>query len=171
MATGFFITEIGIDRAARTLAKWAKFAPMVTAQAMHTSAEMILVPGIRAEIRKNRSIFRGQLSQKVDVRAIVVGGNPGVEVGSLGVPYGEAVEKGTKPHSADMSKLVQYAQKKMGATGDRAISLAAAIHATIEEEGTKPHPFIIPAWVALKDLYYRDTVRRLRTLFLGLASV
>jgi len=125
---------------------------------------------MRMKLTKNRSIFRGQLFQRMGTRFSE--GGVSIEVGALGVPYGYHVERGWKPgeETVDFGKILQYVKKKMfggrriGKSGRAsAESLAWAIYDTLEEKGAKPHPFVIPAWEERQDEWSLDVVRRLKT--------
>lgn len=164
--TSFKMDLLGADKAIATLKEWVVKAPLVVAQAMRTSALHLLVPAIRQRLRDNLSVFRGQLFQRVAVRTGIkkgwAGKEPYIEVGSFGVPYGLNVEKGSPPHEPDVSKIREYVRIKKGIPGDAGIPLVNAIVATIKAKGTKPHPFLMPAWEATRTFLVQDALSRVR---------
>lgn len=142
----------------------------LAAQAMFTTSHAILVPAIKQRIRSNKSVFRGQLISRIAVRSVVKQENPTIDVGALGVPYAADVELGQPPHSADLTKLVEYARKKMGypktprekkkSKRPSADAVAVAIWKTLRKHGSKPHPYIMPTWDAVKGQFAVDFFRR-----------
>jgi hypothetical protein len=138
-------------------------APKVAAQALYTSAHAVLIPAIKRKIKDNKSVFRGELFQRVAARTIITADRePTVEVGSLGVPYGLNVEEGAGPHSPDADKILDYVKKKMSIPEPGASRVAASITASIESSGTKAHPFIEPAWNERRDEFFADFVNRMK---------
>lgn len=156
------ISVFGLEEAIAKLTKLATEMPEQVVAAMYTSALRVLVPRIKDQIKENRSVYRGELHQRISVRAVLSGLNPYIEVGAIGVPYSLQVEKGRGPHTPDYDKLVDYAEKKMGYSKERAPAIALAIMNTIKAVGTRPHPFVEPVWESSKDDYWRDVKRRLR---------
>lgn len=145
--------------------------PTLAGKALFTSAMSKVVPQIKRKIRANRSIFRGELHQRTTARVgkslakgskVRTASSVSVNIGSIGVPYGINVEKGSPPQSASWSKIIEYVRKKMGLSGDQANSVAAAIIKTIEDVGTIPHPFLIPTWEANKELFFKNFIERMK---------
>jgi len=139
--------------------------PDLTAQAMFTSADAVLIPAIRNQIRKNRSVYRGHLHQRISARVTKDGTAPALDVGAIGVPYSEDVELGSGPEglsSTEKMRIGKYVRQKMGYTGEEAALVAQAIIETIETEGRKPHPFLLNTWEATKEQYFVDVVARIR---------
>lgn len=148
-----------VDRKIKTM---IVSAPSMAARSLYTSARHTLVPAIRAKIRENKSVFRGELHQRTEARSLFKTANEAaIEVGPLGVPHGRAVEEGTTPHTPNKKKILEYVRKKMGVTGRQAYALATAIMKTIEAAGTKPHPYIEPAWEATKETFWADFLVRM----------
>jgi len=167
-------TMTGLSAVESRLARWAVKMPEATAQAMYTSSQHILAPAIRRQLQTNRSIFRGQLHQRIGTRfrALLKSCEVAIDVGALLVPYGLRVEKGWKPgeDAVDFDKILQYVKKKTFGGGRldeddkyRAESLAYAIYDTLVREGAKPHPFVMPAWECKRDEWLEDVILRLRT--------
>lgn len=166
MTTGMSMKWEGIEKVTAKLTAAASAMPTLTGQAMYTAAIRVLKPAVQQRLRDNRSVFRGQLMQRVSARVVVaVGGSVTIELGSLGVPYGLDVEQGAparKVGSSEAKAILEYARKKMGYEGDKAHAVAAAIIETIETTGTKPHPYLEPAWEASKDAWLKDTLARIK---------
>tara|TARA_R110002020_G_scaffold123580_12_gene280270 strand:- start:214 stop:732 length:519 start_codon:yes stop_codon:yes gene_type:complete len=152
------------DAFAKKLGRLAMKSPNLLGQAMQTSAWSKLRPAAQQRVRQQRNVFRGELRQKIAVRSLTKKEYlPTIEFGSLGVPYGLDVEQGSRPRSvraSELTKLIDYAKKKMGRSDDEAERLAAAIAKTIETSGTRPHPFIMPTWEAKKDIFWADVLAR-----------
>lgn len=168
---GFVTVELKRgEQISRDISKMVSTAPRSVSKAMYTSGQRFLVKEAKQRLRKGKNIFRGELSQKVAVkRTFAAGGGSGrgaaVELlfGAIGVPYGMDVEKGSGPRkvsSSEFQKLVDYAQKKMGASPDGAARLAQAIKQTIEEVGTKPYPFIETTWKSNESRFWADVLKR-----------
>ena len=155
--------------------------PRIVGLAMFTAAHAVTIPAIKQQIQKNRSVFRGELHTRISARSSVsserdekgksISGtmlsaddamNPVIEIGALGVPYAMNVEVGAPPHSPNPKKILDYVKKKMGKDGDEAKLIAAKIIDTIEEEGTKPHPFILNTWEVTAPIFMADTIARIR---------
>ncbi|MBP6063847.1 MAG: HK97 gp10 family phage protein [Bacteroidales bacterium] len=71
--------------------------------------------------------------------------------------YAPYVEYGTKPHWTSAQNLKDWAMYKLGAgkgkAGEKeALSVAYAIIHKIAQEGTKPHPYLTPAWDKYRDI-------------------
>jgi len=171
-------TMTGLAAVESKLSRWAAKMPEATAQAMYTSSQHVLVPAIKRKLRENKSIFRGQLHQRIGTRfrAMLKGGEVAIDVGALMVPYGLHVEQGWKPgeETVDYGKILQYVRKKIFSEGgavkhlgkggkERAESLAWAIYDTLVREGAKFHPFVMPAWDRKRDEWLEDVILRLRT--------
>jgi len=153
----------GIPDVTGKLSKLSAAMPRLVAQALYTSAIFILKPAIQTRVRANRSVFRGQLFQRIGARVVSRDPlAPAIELGALGVPYGMAVEEGAPPHSPDAAKLLEYVKKKMGFKGEAALYVYAAVYATIRDKGTIPHPYIMPVWDAASGIFVTDALGRLR---------
>lgn len=144
-------------------ARIAAHAPDVAARALYTAAMKELVPDMKAQIKANRSVFRGQLHQRTTAASVFDKYNPGVIVGAIGVPYAHNVELGAPPHTADFNKLKDYVRLKLKIRGKKNIAMMAAVlHRSIKRHGTRPHPFIVPVWTAKNVSFLNDFLTRMR---------
>ena len=135
---------------------------LLLARAMYTSALHTLVPWMKARVKANKSVFRGQLHQRINAKSRVKSATAAeLDFGALGVRYAYNVEKGAGAHTANMTKIRQYVTKKMGFRGDDATSVAIAIWETIKDEGSKPKPFVLPVWNASKKNFKKDVMVRM----------
>ena len=137
----------------------------ILAHAMYTSSMKTLIPWIQARVKANRSVFRGQLHQRITAKAVIKSKEYGVDFGALGVNYSLNVEKGAPPHKPDYKKLLQYVRKKMGLKGEDAKRVAIKIGETIEKSGSKPYPFVMPVWEGGKKQWRRDVIQRANIAF------
>ena len=94
------------------------------------------------------------------------------------VSYAAYVEYGTRPHMPPLSALVGWAARHgfdasftpgIGPRdqsgyhkGDTYSSAVWALAMHIKKYGTKEHPYMRPAWEAVKPRYYKDLVEALR---------
>ncbi len=141
----------------------AKQAPLIQRGVMHTTAQEIYVPAIKQQIRENKSVFRGGLFQKVKIQQLE-GAIPSIDVGVMGVPYAEEVEKGGPPRKvseAEKRQIRDYVAKKNGVSGSDVERVAMAIIKTIETVGTKPHPYIKPATDRVTPAFYLKNDKRM----------
>lgn len=137
-------------------------ANLLLASALYTSAHHVLIPWMKAVVKANRSVFRGQLHQRINAKARVkTKYKTELDFGALGVRYAYNVEKGAPPHEANINKIRQYVTKKMGFKGEDATEIAIAIWETIRTEGSKPHPFVMPVWKAGHKRFRRDVLKRM----------
>jgi hypothetical protein len=137
-------------------------APELAAQVMRTSAMAQVVPHVKQQIKKNRSVFTGELHARMTARSGIEKKEPFVEIGAFGVPYGLNVEKGAGPHVANTNRVREYVKKKMGFTGVMATAVTAQILSTLEVVGSKPHPYLLPTWRARRSDFFTDFVTRMR---------
>jgi len=158
-----FTVEFEFKKLRMQLQKMVDGFPSEVAQSMRTSGEYVLVPAIRNILRKNHSIFTGELHSRQTVSAGMKDGGktPYIDVGAAAVNYGLAVEKGTGPHKPNENRIREYARKKMGYSGVMLDQVTAAIMDTIEAVGTVPHPHVMPAFDANKSKFFQDIVRRM----------
>jgi hypothetical protein len=157
----------------KLIAKMATIGPesnVLLARAMYTSALHTLVPWMKARVKANRSVFRGQLHQRINAKSRVKSATTSeLDFGAMGIRYAYNVEKGAGPHTANANKIRSYVTKKMGLRGEDATTVAIAIWETIKDEGSKPYPFVMPIWDAGKENFRRDVVRRMAVaLHIGL---
>lgn len=158
----------GVNLVRGNIQRLIKDHPNLAAKALRTSATHILVPAIRGNIRKHRSIFTGEYHGRQTAKAEVHDNTTVfVEVGALGVPYGLNIEQGAAPHIPNQTRVEEYVRKKMGLSGTRAASTVAAIMATIAAYGTRARPNIIPAWNANSSRFWADFVKRMRVALYG----
>ncbi len=152
----------GIDKVKGNIKRLQTRAPELAAQVMRTSAMAVIVPAVQAQLRKNRSIFTGELHARMTARAGVERGGPFVDVGAFGVTYGKAIEEGQGPHSPNINRINEYVQKKMGFSGAMAISVASQIANTLRTVGSKPHPYLMLTWRAKSGRFFSDFVKRMK---------
>lgn len=149
----------------RIAAKMERLGPkstLILSQAMYTAALHVLVPWMKARVKANRSVFRGQLHQRINAKARVTSTYKcELDFGALGVRYSLNVEKGAGPHDANINKVRQYVTKKMGFRGEQATQIAIAIWETIRKHGSKPHPFVMPVWERGQKKWKSDVLVRL----------
>jgi len=181
---GITIT-LDVSKATKGIDTLIKQHPEAARATLFTSSEAILVPAIKKQIRANKSVFRGQMISRItSAAAPITAGNPAIRVGAIGVKYSMIVERGSKPRTVDsreFKKLIDYAKKKMGfrkSTPKRRVrrggtltrfnvnaeDVARSIKRSIETQGNKAHPFIMPAFNANKNMFVDDFVRRFRAL-------
>lgn len=146
-------------------AKMERLGPqstLILSKAMYTAAHNVLIPWMKARVKANRSVFRGQLHQRISAKARVTSTYKcELDFGALGVRYSLNVEKGAGPHEANIRKIRQYVTKKMGFRGEQATQIAIAIHDTIKRSGSKPHPFVMPVWERGQKKWKSDVLIRL----------
>lgn len=148
----------GGDEITDAIKEMIRMAPEKTAKVMFTSAHAVLIPAIKQKIKANSSVFRGDLL-RVAARIKVEEFTPTIEVGSLGVPYGTIVEKGSGPRhitKREKEKIVEYCRKKMKMDLKRAKRVAGGIVHTLMTVGNKAHPYLVPTWEATKTQYWKD---------------
>lgn len=115
----------------------ANFEPVME-QAMRNSTTKIQNDA-RENIRKNKSTYQGNLAKNTRRRDPVTAYHGEVVVGE---EYGGAVEFGRRPGKPPPYKaLERWAQLKLGQKG-----LGFVIARKIGKEGTKPKPFLEPAF-------------------------
>ena len=148
----------------KKLGTMSKEFPDLAARALYTAALHVLIPEVKNNIKKQRAVFEGHLFQRVDARARIEGRQPVVYVGTFGVPYALAVEKGQKPGTKqDLRKLVRYARVKMKVAPKNAPGAGLALKLKIEKVGTKAKPFLIPAFKDTRETLIRSFAVRLQT--------
>jgi hypothetical protein len=154
----------GLRKIDQKIITMVKVAPVLSAKVMFTSAHRITIPAIKARLKSQRNVFRGDLVQRQAARTGIEGGKPFIEIGALGVPYGLAVEKGQGPHKPNSKKILEYARKKMGLTKG-AFAVAAAIIKTLQTTGSRPHPYLVPTWLVTRDAFFKDWLARMKIQF------
>lgn len=134
----------------------------MVAQILQTSVEAVMLPEIRRIIRDQKMVYLGTLFSKISAETKFTSKRSvsEVEFGAIGVDYGMAVELGTKPHTAPFSVILDYVKRKMKPRNAHAY--ARRVWQTIQKRGTKPHPFVIPAWNRRQKALVDDYVTRLR---------
>ena len=105
---------------------------------------------MKKNIKQNKSVYTGRLWDSMrseQIRPMVWG------VGSQ-VKYQWYLEYGTRPHRPPFKPIFEWARLKNKLYGEsgkaKAYLLAKAVMKTIETKGTKPHPFIRPAFETVK---------------------
>ena len=171
---GIVMTLEGGEKLHKAIIKMAIDTPKLISSAMFTTGFAVLRPYGQQLLKKNKTIFRGALRQKLAVRSLVATrseGLPTIEFGSFGVSYGQYVEEGSPPRrvsSSEFTQLITYVKRTIlqGRSGKKvnaeAIALAQAAADTIEREGQKPHPYLMPTWKAKKRVFWRQTFLRAR---------
>ena len=88
------------------------------------------------------------------IRPIISGGLTGEVVSTAN--YSEAVEEGTRPHSISVkSKKVLAGHRRYAPTGWPFISGDYAVYGKrVNHPGTRPQPFMMPAWKKAMDRLY-----------------
>jgi hypothetical protein len=152
----------GIDKVQGNLRRLQLRAPELAAKAMNTAAFEVIRPAVQAQILKNRSKLTGELRARIATRAGVEKHEPFVDIGAFGVPYSLAVEKGAGPHVANTNRIREYVRKKMKFEGPKASAVVAQILSTLETEGSKPHPYIMPVWNALSGRFFSAFVGKMK---------
>lgn len=139
------------------------------ASAMVTSAESVIVPIARRNVRSMKAVFEGNLFKSLSSRVRYSGRvKHSVEIGTIGVFYGKNIEEGTKPGlpvTAD-SKLVRWARIKLKAKFPTAT--ATRVAKSLIAKGSKSRPFLRDAWSSTKGRYTSDVIERIKK---GLRSV
>lgn len=131
---------------------------------LEQAAKEVLVPAVKKRLLANRSIFHGNLISSIGVESEVTVFGPRVTVGSFGVPYALAVEKGTGPQSSvNYPRILEWVKVKNGLTGQAAVNVALAVYNTLRQKGAVPHPYLSVAFDHSKDLFvkrFKDLMRR-----------
>lgn len=135
--------------------------PKKTAQVLYTSSEHVLIPAMRKKLIENRSIDTGKLFRSLNTKAIVLRGQGAVEVGTIGVEYGLNIETGSKPHTPDFRRLLDWVRRKLKPKGNPVFT-TSNISRTIQKRGTKAKPFIVPTFIANQERLANDFVTRMR---------
>jgi len=173
LSSGITVT-LNKSRVEKAIFKLSLDVPKIVGAAMYTTGFAVLRPYGQQLLRKNKTIYSGALRQKLAVRSKVATeaeGLPTIQFGSFGVAYGIYVEEGSKPRSVSRSEftnLILYMHRTIlkGERGDdaeaQAIALAQAAADTIEREGNKAHPFLMPTWKANKNKFWKGTFKRIR---------
>lgn len=156
--------SLDLSQAQRNIQQLKFDLPKAVTRTLASSVRRILVPNIKRQIRKNKSIFRRFLINSLEVE-IVSFNEPEVRVVSY-VPHAVDVEKGSPPRfvsKAEKATLIKYIKQKNKVKNDRDIfAMLTAIIKTIQSEGTKAHPYMVPSFEASKDQLRNDIVERLK---------
>ena len=89
----------------------------------------------RQQLEENKSVDTGELRRSV-IKEVSKDSEGWKGVIGPSQPYGEPVEKGSRPHAVSAKKLESWAQKR----GINPFALAASIR----KKGTRPHPYMLP---------------------------
>ena len=135
--------------------------PEKVAQILYTSSEAVLVPAVRALIKKNESVDTGNLFRNIRSKATVSRGDGAVLVGSIGVDYGLNVELGSKPHTPDFGRLLDWVRRKIKPSVNPVV-VTINISRAIQKRGVAPRPYIIPAFVQTQNRMVNDFVVRMK---------
>lgn len=74
-------------------------------------------------------------------------------------PHAPYVERGTRPHRPPLEALINYVVIKYGKSKRAAFPIAEKIQAEIEKSGTKPYPFMRPAFEQMRVKLKKDLRR------------
>lgn len=153
----FSLKVKGIEEINKKFEALSAKSPTVVLQVLFTSAEAILIPAIKKRLRIEDRIFEGQLFSRISARTLSRKKlEPSIKVGTIGVPYGLNIEKGSPPSilSADeIKKVVKWSKLKFA--GDAIIILR-----TLRTIGAKAHPFLLPTFDATKGALIKDFKER-----------
>lgn len=144
-------------------------APKIMGKALFTSAMRILVPSMKRRLRKNKSYFQGALFQSIGAKVEV-----GAETGKASVlvgtfndfpQYTMNIERGSRAHKVDgpeKKRLDDWVRLKLGKSGEGHKAALAGIIKSIQENGTKKKPFIVPVFKEKQRSFTVDFFARLR---------
>jgi len=127
---------------------------------LHESVKKTMQPEILKNIRRNRTMWRGALIRSIATKKGTTGGGvfsrqrPSVTLGSFGLKYAAAIEEGGRPHTPPFQPIYQWVVEKVGAADPYAFT--KAVIRTIEKQGTKSYPFVLPAVVSQRDEMVRE---------------
>jgi HK97 gp10 family phage protein len=102
-------------------------------QALHKSALLV-----EADAVMRAPVNDGQLRNSIRVRQVGTGTKARFEV-FVGAAHGQFVEFGTRPHAAPFNAIKDWADRN-------GIDNWFGVWKSIKEHGTKPHPFLRPAF-------------------------
>lgn len=103
-----------------------------------STAAMIVERDAKSRLKKDGHISTGLLHASVTHR-LIVAKYRAAQIGT-NVSYAKDIEFGSAPHKVPIGDLKKWAKRKFGDE-----SIAYAVQKVIEERGTKPYPFLIPA--------------------------
>jgi HK97 gp10 family phage protein len=121
-------------------------------RALHTGAILI-----KSQAVLNAPSYLGNLGRGIDVFEKSTGNTIRYEVISQ-ANYSKAVEFGSKPHTPPLEEIVKWAVFRGMSKED-----GARVWHHIRKYGTKPHPFMAPAFAMYKD----DVARLVRNAVRG----
>lgn len=105
----------------------------------------------RAKLKSSKAWDLGNLANSILVDLTADGMT--AEIGPQ-APYGPHVEHGTKPHFPPLDALERWAKR-------HGFDSAWPIAKAISEKGTPARPYLFPAWLAVKDEFWRRIRRML----------
>jgi len=129
-----------IDRVTRLA--MSAFGVKIVTNCLVTAVAKTMYPESISILRKNDNINRGTLLNSVRVRPRSTT-SPEVQFGSFGVKYALAMEEGGKPHTPPFAPIYQWVVEKIDP--DNPIAFTRAVIKTIQVQGTRAYPFILPA--------------------------
>lgn len=88
-------------------------------------------------------VDRGLLRRSINLQPKVEGASTYL-LGD-GVPYGEALEYGNKPHDVPIDPLIKWVERKGITTGEDVYTFAKYVQEKIKREGVNAQPFFRPA--------------------------
>ena len=134
------------------------------------AAGEVLVEAARQHLEDNESVFTGDLYDSIGVRAVPAPyGSVSVEVATEDIDYAMAVETGKPPRLEDYERMYAWAQHKQiipsSGTYGQMINRMIAV---IAKRGSKPHPFMQPAWEEGRgiaaDVFYKKMRQQVRSV-------
>jgi hypothetical protein len=133
---------------------------------VRTSVHRILIPQTYKYIKDQNAVDTGALMKSIDTRIVDRGYKKtvAVEVGTFGVGYGLPVERGTKPHWPNINNLKGWVRRKLQVPLEDVDSVTYLIARSIATKGTRPHPYLIPAYYATENELESDIHRRIQAL-------
>lgn len=127
------------------------------------AAEKVLVPRMRAALRKNNSVWRGTLLKSIGATMVAFEtrrGEAAVKIGTIGVDYGRNIEEGTDPHVPDARKIRAWVREKLRPANPA--RTAALIMRSIQRKGTRARPFIKPVYDRAASYFRSSLTQRVR---------
>lgn len=97
---------------------------------------------IEREAKHLVPVDTGTLRRSLTSTVAPIGGKPTGIVGTA-LSYAASVEFGSKPHTTPSAPIFRYAERKGGD--------GWAMWAAIKKHGTKPHPYLVPAFDAKRE--------------------
>jgi len=143
-------------------------ATVLMSDVMEETGNDIFLPAMQEAVVDGKMVFTEELYNSLFVEAgQTTRGGATLLMGSE-VDYALAVEQGADPHSPDYERLVDWVMVKNGVDEPTARRVAASIQDSIEENGTVPHPFIMPQFEATKKQFVQATLAKFKLRMMGI---